>query len=112
MGNDGKKKRINVRAKGRRAELACKKIHEKAGWDVEIVHGAQMYNISVDMFNLWDLCCTRGKYWKFIQVKCNRKPSFKKYQAFADKHGNTYMSFEIWVKKDYNGWDVYSLLEE
>lgn len=94
---------INSRMKGRRAEKEVKAMMELAGYKVYLVPMPKRYNKENDMYHCWDLLATRGEYWKFIQVKSNRKPSrqyIRKLNIFAEEHANPFMAFEIWIRHD------------
>lgn len=98
---------MNTRRKGLAAEEECKKLLEGAGWTVQRAPTSRMWNQCVDFFNLFDIIAVKGSYIKFVQVKCNKKPSLKKYEEFSKEHesvydmqGNPYISYEVWVRID------------
>ena len=97
------KKRINSRVKGRNAELAWKKLMESAGWTVLLVKPPKKYDKENDFFNLYDGIAYKGKYRKYVQIKCNRmigKRDRLKYIEWGNRFGNEYETVEIWVKYD------------
>ena len=100
---------VKTRAKGRNAELAFKKMMERAGWTVLLTPPPKKYNVQNDYFSLFDAICYKGKRRKYVQIKCNRKPPFKKYREWGNKYGNSFEMVEVWVRKDYIGWDSYTV---
>jgi len=111
---------MNTRIKGRRNELKAKAELEKEGWLVQDVKGSTKWNKNVDFFGLFDLIAIKKPkltdYYefnnsatliKFIQVKTNRKPPFKKYEEFKDKHCRFNAFVEVWVWFDREGFKRY-----
>lgn len=99
--------KMNTRHKGRKNELEAKKLLEQAEWTVLMVENPKQWNKGVDYFGLFDLIAIKGPYKKFIQIKTNRVPPFKKYNDWGKKHANEYDSVEVWVRIDRQGWKTY-----
>ena len=103
---------VNARKKGRNAEKAFAKMMEDAGWFVILTPPPKKYNQFNDYFHLYDAICFKGKYRKYVQIKCNQKPYGKVKQQFVDwglEYANEYDSVEWWNKKDREGWFSYIL---
>lgn len=95
---------MNPKAKGRKAELECQRILEKEGWKVYLVPPPRRMVKSADIFHLFDVIAVKGRLWRLIQVKSNRKPSFRPYWEFGLDHGFEGLSIEVWVRHDRKGW--------
>ena len=112
---------MNTRAKGMRAERRAEKELKEEGWLIARAKGSTKYNKSVDFFGLFDIIALRetdslkilvlGNYTiskgvrrKYIQIKCNYKPSLKPYKKFNEKYCDENDSVEIWIWYDRKGW--------
>lgn len=106
---------MNVRAKGARREKQAKEKLETNGWLVERAKMGGRFQKNKDFFHLFDLIAIKKKnnitYHKWIQVKSNRCPKKVREQIkeFSDKYlGETDIA-EVWIYKDYKGWEIHTL---
>lgn len=100
---------MSNRSKGRAAELECKKLLEALGFHVILVKQPQKFAKTQDFFGLFDIIAFKKRSRKYIQVKCNNKPGYRKYEEWAAAFANQYESVELWIKRDYDGWIIYSV---
>ena len=107
---------MNPRTKGRNAELELKKLLEDAGWYVLLTDMPKRWSKEQDFFSCFDIMAYKGKYRKYIQIKCNRKPPFKPYREWAEKYANEFDSVEVWVRIDHKPknkrWNSYIIYPE
>jgi len=102
---------MNSNKKGRRNELEAIKILSSAFKASE----AKANNLGHDFLGIADVIGTKpGKRMKFVQVKTNRKPAKRKRYRYAHMANKSlpleeHADFEIWVRKDREGWDLYKL---
>ena len=97
------KDKMNRRMKGRRAEKELQTLLEDAGWEVLLVDSPKKWKLDQDFHNLFDIIARKGKWIKYIQVKCNRMigpKDRKKYIDWGNKYPNPYQTIEVWVRKD------------
>jgi Holliday junction resolvase len=102
---------MNKLQKGIRTENELATILKNAGWIVIQAPHPVKFRKNNDFCNLFDMLCLKGKYRKWIQVKCNKKPDMKPFKEWAEKFANEYDIVEVWIKKDYEGWFTYSVNE-
>ena len=103
-----------AKSKGYRTVRKGRDILEKRGYIFANLEKTGKFVIEKDLFNLWDALAIKGKNrYIFIQFKTNKELGIRKLRKwtlpfikFAKKHGNKYVSYQIWVKYDYKGFIV------
>lgn len=107
---------MSNRSKGRRTELELAQLFEQAGWHTYLVPPPKKYNLTNDIFHLFDMIAIKGKRKKWIQIKTNRKPVLKPFEEWAGLHACRLDQVEVWVRKDNKPeserWITYEMEEE
>mgnify|MGYP001597204339 CR=1 FL=1 len=98
---------MNTRAKGNRIERKAVEHLEQQGYLVYRVRGSSnRFNISNDIFGLFDLLCCKSGETKLIQVKSSKKPNLSPFAEFKDKYSQ--FNVEVWVWKARKGFEIFS----
>jgi Holliday junction resolvase len=92
---------MKAKAKGTRVERLARKLLEEAGFYVIRAGG------SLGVFDLVAIPKYFGKV-KCIQVKANKKPDKEEMRRIHQVAMTlpSYCVAEVWIKKDYSGWDI------
>lgn len=99
---------MNKHSKGRRVELACRKVFEKAGWLTDVKNWSRWG--AKDFYNMWDFIAIRGSMVRFIQVKSNRTDMYKakkRMKAWMEDN-EIYVDSELWLKENRKDWQVWT----
>ena len=98
---------VNTRAKGNRIERKAVQSLELQGYLVYRVRGSSnRFNLSNDIFELFDILACKPNETKLIQVKSSQKPNLKPYAEFKQKYPQ--FDVEVWVWKSRKGFVIFS----
>ena len=94
-------KKINTTKKGYMAEKDAVDDLKKDDWETFKPQKVSRFG-SQDIFRLYDICCRRGEYIRFIQVKSTNTQGFlKKLKIDAARYTKqTNIGVELWVRKN------------